>query len=79
MIASKSLTDLREGKVYVSLAADATIDLDAFRKAVKDGGFTLRGIFLRASGTVEKTKMGFDHVSYRKRQKNTHVNSTMFL
>jgi len=51
--------DLREGKVYVDLTEDVKIDLNAFRKAVKEAGFTLRHIFLRAKGSIEKTETGF--------------------
>jgi len=51
--------DMKEGKVYVDLSEDAKVNIDAFRKAVKEAGFTLRTVFLKARGTVEKTETGF--------------------
>lgn len=51
--------DMKVGKVHVGLAEDARLELDKIRAAVKDAGYTLRGIFLRAKGKIEKTASGF--------------------
>jgi len=51
--------DMGEGKVYLGLDKDAKLDLEAFRKGVKEAGFTLRDVYLRAKGTIEKTDTGF--------------------
>lgn len=51
--------DMGEGKVFLGLDQDAKLDLEAFRKGVKEAGFTLRDVYLRAKGTVEKTESGF--------------------
>lgn len=36
--------DLREGKVFVGLSADASVDEEDVRRRVKKSGFTLRGL-----------------------------------
>lgn len=51
--------DMGEGKVFLGLEKDAKLDLEAFRKGVKEAGFTLRDVYLRAKGTIEKTESGF--------------------
>ena len=51
--------DMGEGKVYLGLDKDAKLDLEAFRKGVKEAGFTLRDVYLHAKGTIEKTDAGF--------------------
>ncbi|MBI1978072.1 MAG: heavy-metal-associated domain-containing protein [Candidatus Omnitrophica bacterium] len=51
--------DMGEGKVYLELEGDAKLDLEAFRKGVKEAGFTLRDVYLRAKGTIEKSDTGF--------------------
>ncbi len=51
--------DMKSGKVHIGLAEDARLEFDKIRVAVKDAGFTLRDIFLRARGKIEKTKDGF--------------------
>ena len=37
--------DMKEGKVYIGLEPKAEVEPEAIRKAVKEAGFTLRGIF----------------------------------
>lgn len=51
--------DMGEGKVYLGLEKDAKLDLEAFRKAVKEAGFTLRDVYVRAKGTIEKAGAGY--------------------
>lgn len=36
--------DLREGKVFVGLAPEASVDDEDLRRRVKESGFTLRGV-----------------------------------
>ncbi|MBI4431738.1 MAG: heavy-metal-associated domain-containing protein [Candidatus Omnitrophica bacterium] len=51
--------DMGEGKVYLELKENAKLDLEAFRKAVKEAGFTLRDVYVRAKGTIEKSGGGY--------------------
>lgn len=51
--------DLKTGEVYVGLKEDARIELERFRQAVKEAGFTLRRISLRAAGTIERSEGGY--------------------
>ena len=51
--------DLKTGEVYIGLQKDVHIELERFRKAVKEAGFTLRQISLKAKGVVEKSQSRF--------------------
>ena len=51
--------DMKEGKVHIGMSGEEAVRLDRFRTAVKEAGFTLRDVYLRAKGTIEKTNTGF--------------------
>ncbi len=46
--------NLKTGTVIIYLKENAKVDLDDFKKAVKDAGFTLRNISVQAKGTIER-------------------------
>lgn len=50
--------DMKEGKVFIGLEPDAQIELNSLYKAVKEAGFTLRSISLRAKGKIGQSEEG---------------------
>lgn len=46
--------DMKKGEVYIGLEDIADINIDALKKAVKEAGFTLRGIRLKKDGKIEQ-------------------------
>lgn len=50
--------DMREGKVFVGFDPDAQIELNVLHKAVKEAGFTLRNISVRAKGKISQSEEG---------------------
>jgi len=51
--------DMKKGIVHIGLKEDARIQLKQFREAVKEAGFTLRKINLRAKGAIEEGEVGY--------------------
>lgn len=45
--------DMKKGEVTIGLKDDADIDIDVFKKAVKEAGFTLRGISHKSDGKIK--------------------------
>jgi len=56
---TKYEVSLPDAKAFIDLDPEAQVDLDKFRNAVKEAGFTLSGIFLRVKGTLTKTEVGY--------------------
>lgn len=46
--------DMKKGKVYIGLKDNADINIEVIKKAVKEAGFTLRGIWLKKDGKIEE-------------------------
>ncbi|MFQ5455512.1 MAG: heavy-metal-associated domain-containing protein [Nitrospirota bacterium] len=50
--------NMKEGKVFIGLKSDAHIEMSSLYKAVREAGFTLRNISLRARGKIEQSDKG---------------------
>ena len=50
--------DFKEGKVFLGLKTDTQIELKSFYKAVREAGFTLKSISLRAKGKIGQSEQG---------------------
>lgn len=50
--------NLKEGKVFVGIKPEEEVNLSILRKAVKEAGYSLRGIFLRVRGKIGQSEEG---------------------
>ncbi len=67
--------DMKDGRVFVGFKPDAQIELNAFEKAVKEAGFTLRSISLRVKGKIQQSEEGLILVTERNKEKFLLVES----